>query len=36
LDVCSDDVLRGLGYKGYGQLSAGQGLTQGFDGSSTN
>jgi hypothetical protein len=23
-DVCSDDVLRGLGYKGYGQLSAGE------------
>ena len=24
LDICSDDVLRGLGYKDYGQLSAGK------------
>lgn len=31
-DVCSDDVLRGLGYKGYEQLSAGQVLSTGNDG----
>ena len=24
LDICSDDVLRGLGYKDYGRLSAGE------------
>jgi hypothetical protein len=31
-DVCSDDVLRGLGYKDYGQLSAGKVCSLGNDG----
>ena len=32
LNVCSDDVLRGLGYKDYGQLSAGEVSRMGNDG----
>jgi hypothetical protein len=32
LDICSDDVLRGLGYKDYGQLSAGEVSRTGNDG----
>ena len=31
LDICSDDVLRGLGYKDYGRLSAGEVLCMGND-----
>jgi hypothetical protein len=31
-DVCSDDVPRGLGYKDYGQLSAGEVSSTGNDG----
>src|SRR5215510_1432663 len=30
-DICSDDVLRGLGYKDYGRLSAGEVLCMGND-----